>query len=390
VPAVAIQLLVTDGDLIVQGDPIDDWLSLDATIRFNEPATGSVQLVAHPYVMAQLQPGNRLVVIRDKAVWTSGPMEITQDYSWGIGSDGQAPPGQVTVNFSDDLAVPAGYLTWADPAAAWASQPDTASYSLTATNAETIIRTLINLNCGPGALAARQIPHLVLDDVAGVGTTTTVNTRFEGLLATCRRVAVDGGAIGFRTRQDGGQIKFGCYQPRDLTATARFSEGLGNLRSITYKQSAPAVTHALVQGSEVEAPADRIFTEIADAAAAAAWWRVEQLVSGSADDDTAGELTQEGTAALSDGAAPVELATVTVDTDDLKAGRDFGLGDRVTVALPTGLEVADIVRSIHLQATPGSGEHVTSLVGSPSATSDPQIVRLVRELGRRLGRLEAR
>jgi hypothetical protein len=387
---VAIQLLVTDRDLIVQGDPINDWLSLDVTSRFNEPGGGSVQLVAHPQVMAQLQPGHRLVVIRDGAIWSAGPMEITQDYSWGIGSDGQAPPGQVTVAFSDDLAVPAGYLTWANPAATWAAQPDTASYSLTATNAEVIIRTLVNLNCGPGALAARQIPHLVLDDVAGVGTTTTVNTRFEGLLATCRRVAVDGGAIGFRTRQDGQQIKFGCYQPRDLTATARFSEGLGNLRSITYKQSAPTVTHALVQGSEVEAPADRKFTEIADAAAAAAWWRVEQLVSGSADDDTAGELTQEGTAALSDGAAPVELATVTVDTEDLKAGRDFGLGDRVTVALPTGLEVADVVRSIHLQATPGSGEHVTSLVGSPSATSDPQIVRLVRELGRRLGRLEAR
>ncbi|WP_346770369.1 hypothetical protein [Streptomyces sp. N502] len=86
----------------------------------------------------------------------------------------------------------------------------------------------------------------------------------------------------------------------------------------------------------------------------------------------------------------MELATVTVDTEDLKAGRDYTLGDRVTVALPTGLEVADLVRSIHLQATPTSGEYVTSLVGSPEATSDPQMVRLVRELGRRLGRLEAR
>jgi hypothetical protein len=386
----AIQLLVTDQDLTVQGDPLADWTSLDATLRFNEPGSGSVDLVAHPYVMEQLQPGNRLVVIRDGEVWMAGPMEITQDYAWGIGTGGASPPGQVTVNFADDLAMPAGYLTWADPAAAWAAQPDTASYSLTATNAETIIRTLVNLNCGPGALAARQIPNLVLDTAAGVGTTTTVNTRFEGLLAVCRRVAIDGGGIGFRARQDGGQIKFGCYAPADLTATARFSTGLGNLRSITYKQSAPTVTHALVQGSEVEAPADRIFTEVADTAAAAAWWRVEQLVSGSADTNTDGQLTQAGTEALADGAEPVELATVTVDTPDLRAGRDFGLGDRVTVALPTGLEVEDIVRSIHLQATPNSGEHVTSLVGSPSATTDPQMVRLVQELGRRLGRLEAR
>ncbi|MGW0015752.1 Gp37-like protein, partial [Streptomyces tendae] len=125
-------------------------------------------------------------------------------------------------------------------------------------------------------------------------------------------------------------------------------------------------------------------------AAAATWWRVEQLVNGSADNDAAGELTQDGTEALAQGSAPVELATVTVDTPDLRAGRDYGLGDRVTVMLPTGVEVVDLVRSIHLQATPKSGEHVTALVGSPSATSDPQVVQLVRELGRRLGRIEAR
>ncbi|WP_346770325.1 siphovirus ReqiPepy6 Gp37-like family protein [Streptomyces sp. Z423-1] len=383
----AIQLLVTDDNLTVQGDPLADWLSLDATLRFNEPASGSVDLVAHPYIMAQLQPGNRLVVVRDGGIWCGGPMEIPQDFSWGIGGEGEAPPGKVTVNFADDLARPAGYLTWPAPASAWSAQPDTARQILT-TNAEVIIRTLVNENCGPGALAARQIPNFALAPVAGVGTTTSVNTRFEGLLATCRRVAIDGGGLGFRTRQTSSQIEFEVYQPQDLTATARFSEGLGNLRAITYKRSAPTVTHALVTGSDQASP--RAYVEVADTAAAAAWWRVEQLVNGSADNDAAGELTQDGNEALAGGAAPVELATVTVDTEDLKAGRDYTLGDRVTVALPTGLEVADLVRSIHLQATPTSGEYVTSLVGSPEATSDPQMVRLVRELGRRLGRLEAR
>lgn len=383
----AIQLLVTDEALAVQGDPLADWTSLDATLKFNEPGSGSVDLVAHSQVMNQLQPGNRLVVIRDSEIWMAGPMEIPQDFSWGIGSEGEAPPGKVTVNFSDDLARPAGYLTWADPASAWSAQPDTA-YQLTSTNAEVILRTLVNLNCGPGALAARQIPNFALAALAGVGTTTSVNSRFEGLLATCRRVAIDGGGLGFRTRQTATQIEFEVYAPADLTATARFSEGLGNLRAITYKQSAPTVTHALVTGSDQATP--RAYVEVADTTAASTWWRVEELVNGSADDDTNGELTQDANESLAGGSAPVELATVTVDTEDLKAGRDYTLGDRVTVALPTGLEVADLVRSIHLQATPDSGEYVTSLVGSPEATSDPQMVRLVRELGRRLGRLEAR
>lgn len=383
----AIQLLVTDEALTVQGDPLADWTSLDATLRFNEPGSGTVELVAHPYVMAQLQPGNRLVVVRDGAIWMAGPMEIAQDFSWGVPGAGEAPPGKVTVSFSDDLASPAGYITWPAPASAWSAQPATARQILT-TNAETIIRTLINENCGPGALAARQIPNFALAAAAGVGTTTSVNTRFEGLLAACRRVAIDGGGLGFRTRQTATQIEFEVYAPVDRTATARFSSGLGNLRSVKYKQSAPTVTHALVTGSDQATP--RAYVEVADATAAATWWRVEQLVNGSADNDTNGELTQDGNEALANGSAPVELATVTVDTADLRAGVDYGLGDKVTVALPTGVEVADLVRSIHLQATPDSGEYVTSLIGSPEATSDPQMVRLVRELGRRLGRVEAR
>lgn len=383
----AIHLLITNENLTVQGDPLTGWTTLDCTRRFNEPASGSFEIPARPEVMAQLQPGRRVVVIRDGQVWAAGPMEIPQDYAWGIGESSEPDPGKVTVNFSDDLAVAAGYITWPMPGAAWSAQPATAARQITATNAETIIRTLVNENCGPGALAARRIPHLALGAVAGVGTSTSVTTRMEPLLDACRRVAGDGGGLGFRTRQDGTQILFEVFAPADRTATARFSAGLGNLRSVQFKLSAPTVTHALVAGAEAT---PRVFLEVPDAAAAAAWWRVEKYVDGPVANDNDGELTAAGRTELAAGAAPVELATVTVDTDDLRAGRDFDLGDRVTVQLPTGLEVTDVVRSIHLQADPDAGEYVSTLVGSPEATTDPKTVQLIRELGRRLGRLETR
>lgn len=385
----AVQLLITNRNLVVQGDPLDGWTNLDATKKFNEPGSGSVDLPARPDVMAQLQPGNRLVVIRDGAVWMSGPLEIPADFTWSVTE--QPGFGQVTVSFSDDLAIVAGYITWPTPANAWTAQLANTYRQITSTNAETIIRTLINENCGPGARTERRIPAFALDAVASVGASTTVKTRFEALLDTCRRIAVDGGAIGFRTRQTSTQILFGCYAPRDLTATARFSIGLGNLRSITSKQSAPTVTHALIGGTEPETgTSGRTYVQTADAAAAASWWRVEKYLDGSAENDTNGELSQAGKEEIAAGAAPVELATVTVDTPDLKAGRDFDLGDKVTVALPYGVEVANLVRSIHLQATPDSGEYVTTLIGSPEATSDPATVKAIRTLGRRLGRLETR
>jgi hypothetical protein len=383
-----IQLLVTNDAMVVQGDPLVDWIDLDAIKNFNEPGSGSVTLPALPEVMAQLQPGNRLTVIRDGAIWMTGPMEVPTDYSWSV--DGDPGPGQVKVNFSDDLATIAGYITWPEPTLTWAGQHGATWRQFNATNSETIIRTLVNENCGPGALTARRIPNLVLDAVAGVGTNTTEKTRFEPVLDVCRRAALAGGAIGFRVQQVGTQLKFGCYAPADKSATARFSDGLGNLRSVSFKQSAPGLTHALVAGTETEGNTIRTYVEVPNTTAAATWWRVERYLDGGAANDTNGELTAAGTAELADGAAPIELSTVTVDTDDLKAGRDFDLGDKVAVALPHGLQVTDIVRSIHLQATPEAGESVTTLVGSPDATNDPQMVQLIRTLSRRLGRLETR
>lgn len=385
-----IELLVTDKNLNVQGDPLDGWSDLSSTINFNAPASGTVTLPAHPKVMEQLQPGHRLVIIRDGVIWSAGPMEIPVDYSWGVGGDVSEPdPGKVVVSFTDDLARVAGYLTYPNPAAAFASQVTATDNvrSITSTNAETIIRTLVNENCGPGALTARKIEKLALGAIAGVGSTTSITTRFEALLDVCRTVA-SGDGLGFRTRQDmaGNQIVFEVHAPVDRTGTARFSAGLGNLRSVSAQVSAPAATSELVQGGDTGA---RAYVEVASGAATD-WYRVEKLVDQSGTTNTNGELTQAGNLAFGDDGPQVTLSTVTVDTEDVQAGRDFLPGDRATVVLPTGLEVADVVKSMTLTATPAAGELVTSVIGSGDSTTNSATVRVVRELVRRLGRLEAR
>lgn len=390
----SIQLLVTDQNLNVLGDPLSGWTSLTAEVNFNQPAAGSVSLPARPEYMELLQPGHRLVVIRDRNIWCAGPLEEPQNYTWDL--QGNADPGTVTVQFTDDLARVAGYLTYPEPAKTFTTQTATSDVvrKLTTANSEMIIRTLVNENCGPGALAARRIARLALDTVAGVGTNRTVSTRFEPLLDACRTAAAADG-LGFRTRQVGDQVLFGVYAPADLTSTARFSRGLGNLRSVAFTMAAPLATQELVQGGNDPAqeatPANRrAYVEVASGAAAD-WYRVEKLVDKSGtDDDSAGELTQAGVLELGNDNPQASLATVTVDTEDLAAGRDFWLGDRVTVELPTGLEVADVVQTIRLEATPNEGELVTSVVGSADKSTTTATVRLVRDLARRLGRLEAR
>lgn len=391
-----IQLLVTDRNLQVLGDPLHGWTALSAEVNFNQPAAGAVTLPAHPEYMQLLQPGNRLVVIRDGDIWCAGPMEEPQGYTWDLAGD--ASPGTVKVAFSDDLARVAGYLTYPEPWLGFANQttsPDVVR-TLTTTNAETIIRTLVNENCGPVALAARRIEQLALDTVAGVGTNRTVSTRFEPLLDACR-VAAAGDGLGFRTRQVGDQVLFGVYAPADLTSTARFSAGLGNLRSVSFTMAAPLATSELVQGGEDpkqeagegEPANERVYIEVTSGAAAD-WYRVEKLVEQSGKTDASGELTQAGALEFGNDNPQASLSTVTVDTEDLRAGRDFWLGDRVTVQLPTGLEVTDLVQTIRLEATPTEGELVTSVIGSSDKTTTTATVRLVRDLARRLGRLEAR
>ncbi|PAK25784.1 hypothetical protein CJD44_14230 [Streptomyces sp. alain-838] len=393
----AIQLLVTDRNLNILGDPIVGWTKLTCDLNRNAPASGSVQLPARPEYMELLQPGNRMVVMRDEGIWCAGPMEEPQDYAWDLASNSGV--GTVTVRFSDDLARIAGYVTYPEPTKSFAAQTRTSDVvrKFTATNAETIIRTLVNENCGPGALAARRIERLVLDTVAGVGTAQTVSTRFEPLLDACRTAAVTDG-IGFRTRQVGSEIRFGVYAPRDLRSTARFSDGLGNLRSVAFTLGAPTATSELVMGGhdpaddppEGDPPYQRTYVEVTSNQHVD-WWRVEKFLEKSGvDDDSEGELTQAGVLAFGNDNPTASLSTVTVDTEDLKAGRDFGLGDRVAVVLPTGLQVSDVVQSIGLAAEPDSGELVTTVVGNNDKTTTRRMVWTVRDLAYRLGQLEAR
>ncbi|MEU8704213.1 hypothetical protein [Streptomyces sp. NPDC048565] len=391
-----IELWITDRNLAVQGDPLTGWRGLSAEQRYREPGAGTVTVTAYPDVMAQLQPGNRLVVVRDQQIWMSGPLEVPQDYEWDL--EGNADPGEVTVNFTDDLARIAGYLTYPEPAKTWATQTTTTDVvrKITATG-ETIIRQLVDENCGPSAIPARQIPHLVLDTPAGVGTTRTLTTRMEPLLDACRTVAVPD-EIGFRTQQVGTQIRFGVYQPRDLTRTARFSAGIGNLRKVSFTMSAPLGTSELVMGgddpaqqvSDGEPANQRAYVEVASGAAAD-WYRVEKLVQSSGKTDADGELTQDGVLALGNDNPQASLTTETIDTVDLQAGRDYQLGDQVAVVLPTGLTLQDIVRSIRLSADDAdTGEQVTAVIGNGDSTTSASLVGTVRDLAYRLGQIEAR
>lgn len=373
-------LLITDRNLALVGDPISTWTDLDIAGQFNQPASGSFTVPAEPSIMAQLNGGNRVVVVRNGSVFTSGPIEKPGPYSWEVGGG----EGKVTVHFADDLALIVGHVAYPDPTQVATAQTTVAHWTMTGT-AENVLRALVDANAGPGALASRRVPQLVLGPAAGVGSTITLTLRYDPLGDAMRAAATAGGGLGFRTVQVGNQIQFQVYEPADRSLNVRFSQALGNLRSVSYDPDAPTATVAIVAG-QGEGTARQI-REIVDSAAVSKWWRLETFVD-QRQTNVVAELDAAGASTLTGTGEQVKLTTVTVDTPSQQYGRDYQLGDVVTVELWPGTQFTDVVRGFHLQATPKDGELMTAIIGSQEATRDPRWMSLGHELYRRVGRLE--
>lgn len=375
----------TDLDLRPVGDPVR-WTAIDAVARFNEPGSCSVTCPASPDVAEQLAtPGRRAVLVHNGAVFMAGPVERPHGpYQWEAGGGEFAEPGLLSFHFTDDLARVVGAVTYPDPTLPPTTPPAAARYEDTAL-AGAIMTDLVNLNVGPGALAARQIPGLVIGDGALLGTSVTWGTRFQPLGDDLRALAIAGGGLGFRTTADTSQITFEAYETLDLSASVRFTRGLGNLRAVTYESEAPRVTTVIVGGAD-EGIA-RTIVERNNTAAESAWWRIEQFADQRQAETTA-ELNQAGDEALAEGGESARLATVTVDTPTQRYGEHYRLGDRVSTEPLPGVEVVDLVRSAHLQITPQRGALLTAMVGSQSMARDPEWLRQSRRLAQRLAQLE--
>lgn len=375
-------ILITDKNLVVAGDPIVNWITLDVTLRFNEPSSGLFTVPGHSWVREQFAPGNRVAVIRDGAVLIAGPIE---KWLYERSDDGDnAGDGMLTVNFADDLAWIAARLAYPNPALAPEAQT-TDNWTFTG-NAELAMHALVNGNAGPGALTARRVPQLAMGATAGVGSSITVTAELmEPVCDVLRRAALAGGGLGFRTRQVGTSILYEVYAPPDVSGSVRFGFGLGNMKYLAYEVTAPTVSAAIVGGQGTGA--DRFVLERVNTTDQTAWGRTEKHVSRPGGDPTA-DLQADGDEVLAESGETARLPSNVVDTPDQMYGVHYDLGSRVAIESWPGQQVIDVVQTVHLQAWPTAGEYVSATVGSHAASNDPAWVQRMREMDRRVGRLE--
>jgi hypothetical protein len=326
--------------------------------------------------------GNRVVVVRNGTTLIAGPIEGWLHERSDNGPN--AGDGKLRVDFADDFALVAARLTFPNPAQTIATQTvDNWTYT---GNAEVGLRNLVNLNGGPGALAARRVPGLVLGAAAGVGSSIQVTAqRMQPLGDVARAMAETGGNLGFRTRQVGNQTQFQVFASPNKSADVRFGFGLGNLRYVGSEVKAPTATTVAVGGQGTGAAANMV--ERANTAEQATWGRFEKFVSANGTAAVV-ELNDEGDRALADGASTFRIATNVSDSEYQQFGRDYDVGDIVSVEIATGSAYADVVRTVHFQVQASSGEYVSATIGSQAATTDPVWAQRMKDIDIRLGRLE--
>lgn len=376
-------ILITDENLTYVGDPITCWSNIDVTLQFNEPGTAMFTVPAFPWIVLQITAGQRVVMIRDGEVLIAGPIEKWLHERSNDGDN--AGVGKITVNFSDDLATIAARMTYPNPAQTIEGQ--TADNWQWTGNAELGVLNLITSNAGPAALPARRVPNLVVAAAVGTGTSVTVLAqRMQPILDVARSMAEIGGGFGFRTRQTtSNQIIFETYAPEDKSDSVRFGFGLGNLAYVAYEVSAPTATTVAV-GGQGETGADAYMIERNNTGDEAAWGRFEKLIARAGNSDLS-LLEDEADQALGEGAPTTRIASNTLDIPDQRFG-NYGVGDIVAVESWPGEEVVDLVRTVHIQVYPTSGEYVSATVGSQAANADPFWVQRMRQAEDRIGQLE--
>lgn len=353
-------------------DEISDYADFTATARFNRQGVWQVTLDALTDSAADLTWGSGVVVFADDDVFLSGPV-VARRRIWDADS---GEDKLVVTGISDDgwldrrICFPeAPAFTDEDPGA------DTQVYDIRTGAASSVMGEYVYYNLGAGASASRRVTGLQIADDAPLGATVTGRGRWQPVRDILTDLALSGGDLGFQIAQDGAALMFSVYQPADRTRTVIFNSELGSVASYEYDEEEPTANWVVAAGMTDPPGPRRHFLGQGDHASMSRYGLIEKYVDGG--DAATTELPQLADQALTEGAATVEYGATPIDTDALTFGRDYGLGDRVTVVVD-GYPAHDVIREVTVALTEADAT-VTPVVGTPGA-ADPRATRIFNRL----------
>ena len=383
---------ILNNNLVSQG-PIQ-FVSLTAQLYYNAVGSWSMTVPYTDALWNQMMAGDFIVNINWRGLFTFGgkcEQPGYMDSIPGAAASGSGSGPFITLSGADYLALVANRIAYPNPAVAWASQTAAATDAVTATPLETAIKHYVSVNLGSGAIAARR--HSLLDVAASSarGSNVSYTVKFGtgvdlNLLDVIRALinqAGSGNAMGVQITRNASthRLTFDVYIPRNLSGKAWFSRSLGNLTAINFSLTDPTVTDALVQGSGTN------FVQ-KTAASRTQWNAAENFIDASSETDTNNVNTSAQQALASGGFGPIMNMTAS-DIPFLTFGRDYGLGDIVSIEVRPGIVYSDVVTGVTLTADPSQSPSISvvpTVGNNANATATDQSI--IGQLSARIRALE--
>ena len=279
-----------------------------------------------------------------------------------------------------------GMITLPNPARAADNQTDGSHYRANGPAAQ-VIFNLVRTHVAQGARPEFQTPLRVSSTWAeSPGSNVRIETRFKPLLEEVQQLAKSGGITFGTEMDDNGTIRFRQYEPVDRSRYIRLSEDNDALGEWSMERTRPEVTKVLVAGQGEGDARTLVLMEGNQND-----WGVNRLVfQDRRDTDELAELQQAGEDTLLDNAETATISLDLVDTPDMEFGKDYHLGDIVTVQLADGATIVDGVQQVELDYT-AQGRTGKVTVGPTGEEHEPdQLVKLVKDLRARIQALETR
>lgn len=372
------RIKVRDASMLSVGE-LGRLTSLKLIPRFND--VGSFEMViprADPKSALLVKGGWLEFISNDNGIVAGNIRGIT------LTEDAENLGGTYTIYGPTAEQVLADRVCYPVPTAALSAQ-NTDDYDNRTGAGETVIKTYVNLNAGPGALVARRTTNFVLEADAGRGSVIKGSARMTNLLELCQGLATASG-LGFRVIFNAsGQLELQIYVPTDRSGSAKFGTELGNLVSYSYTQEAGRSSCAIVGGGGDGTA--RVFREINDTAAQTAWSNRSETFIDRRDTVDTTELDQSATQETVDGGPVNGLSIKTVDTPNLQFYSSYFLGDKVSVPQAG---ITDVLREVEINWTAADGPSTESTVGTKTTTGTLAMIQKLAALDAKVAALEAK
>lgn len=384
---------ILDKNLVSQG-PVQ-FVNVSAQLYYNAVGSWTITVPYTDALWSIIMAGDFFVNVNWRGLFTFGGKCENPGYqdsvpgAAGGGSVGAGP--YIVLTGADWLGLIANRICYPSPGAAWNAQTAAATDPVSATPLETAIKHYVTNNIGSGAIAARRNTLLNVAASSGRGANVTYTVKFGSgvdlnMLDVIRALITstgNGNAMGVQITRNPSthNLTFDVFVPRNLTGKAWFSEQLGNVAAVSFNIVDPTCTDSLVQGSGT--------SFIQAVAAGRTIWNAVEVFNDSASETVVANLQATANDALLQGQAGPTMSVTATDIPFLTFGRDYYLGDIVSVEVRPGAVYSDVVTGVTLTADPSQNPEIQSVptIGqNANTTSTDQSI--IGQLTKRIRALE--